>query len=161
MFHSLRRGGRVVECGGLENRLSGVPGYEGSNPSSSASCTFQASPCGSFFFINRKGSAQQGLRCSSRGRRWAWAAACCASPPRLSRRHIARTQQPQRAPRASAAPPASRRTGLSAFPATLPLRQRSAGAARWKPAGSATSGRAHPMPRRAECNPISHTAAAA
>ncbi len=26
----------MVECGGLENRLSGVPGYEGSNPSSSA-----------------------------------------------------------------------------------------------------------------------------
>ena len=32
-----RRGGRVVECGGLENRLAGIPGYEGSNPSSSAS----------------------------------------------------------------------------------------------------------------------------
>ena len=36
-FHPMRRGGRVVECGGLENRLSGNPGYEGSNPSSSAS----------------------------------------------------------------------------------------------------------------------------
>ena len=32
----MRRGGRVVECGGLENRLPGNPGYEGSNPSSSA-----------------------------------------------------------------------------------------------------------------------------
>ena len=31
----LRRGGRVVECGGLENRL-GPRSYEGSNPSSSA-----------------------------------------------------------------------------------------------------------------------------
>lgn len=101
---------------------------------------------------------QRGLRCS-RGRRKA--AASCASPPWLSRRHNAGTQQPQRTPRASAAAPASRRTGPSAFPATLPLRQRSAGAARWKPAGSAASGRAHPMPRRAKCNPISHTAAAA
>ena len=35
-FHPMRRGGRVVECGGLENRLPGIPGYEGSNPSSSA-----------------------------------------------------------------------------------------------------------------------------
>lgn len=33
----LRRGGRVVECGGLENRFTGAPGDEGSNPSSSAS----------------------------------------------------------------------------------------------------------------------------
>ena len=32
-----RRGGRVVECGGLENRFTGAPGDEGSNPSSSAS----------------------------------------------------------------------------------------------------------------------------
>ena len=32
-----RRGGRVVECGGLENRFTGNPGDEGSNPSSSAS----------------------------------------------------------------------------------------------------------------------------
>lgn len=32
-----RRGGRVVECGGLENRFTGIPGDEGSNPSSSAS----------------------------------------------------------------------------------------------------------------------------
>jgi hypothetical protein len=31
-----RRGGRVVECGGLENRLAGIPRYEGSNPSLSA-----------------------------------------------------------------------------------------------------------------------------
>jgi hypothetical protein len=33
----MRRGGRVVECGGLENRFTGNPGDEGSNPSSSAS----------------------------------------------------------------------------------------------------------------------------
>ena len=32
----MRRGGRVVECGGLENRFTGIPGDEGSNPSSSA-----------------------------------------------------------------------------------------------------------------------------
>ena len=34
--HPMRRGGRVVECGGLENRFTGAPGDEGSNPSSSA-----------------------------------------------------------------------------------------------------------------------------
>ena len=33
----MRRGGRVVECGGLENRFARNPGNEGSNPSSSAS----------------------------------------------------------------------------------------------------------------------------
>ena len=33
----MRRGGRVVECGGLENRFTGNPGDEGSNPSFSAS----------------------------------------------------------------------------------------------------------------------------
>ena len=33
----MRRGGRVVECGGLENRFTRNPGNEGSNPSSSAS----------------------------------------------------------------------------------------------------------------------------
>ena len=33
----IRRGGRVVECGGLENRFARNPGNEGSNPSSSAS----------------------------------------------------------------------------------------------------------------------------
>ena len=32
---ALWRGGRVVECGGLENRLA-LLGHEGSNPSSSA-----------------------------------------------------------------------------------------------------------------------------
>ena len=31
-----RRGGRAVECGGLENRWPGTPGPEGSNPSPSA-----------------------------------------------------------------------------------------------------------------------------
>ncbi len=35
----MRRGGRVVECGGLENRFTSVPGNEGSNPSSSARTT--------------------------------------------------------------------------------------------------------------------------
>ena len=35
--HPTRRGGRVVECGGLENRFTRNPGNEGSNPSSSAS----------------------------------------------------------------------------------------------------------------------------
>ena len=35
-LHPMRRGGRVVECGGLENRFTGAPGDEGSNPSSSA-----------------------------------------------------------------------------------------------------------------------------
>ena len=34
---SSRRGGRAVECGGLENRFTRNPGNEGSNPSSSAS----------------------------------------------------------------------------------------------------------------------------
>lgn len=34
---SPRRGGRAVECGGLENRFTRNPGNEGSNPSSSAS----------------------------------------------------------------------------------------------------------------------------
>jgi hypothetical protein len=31
-----RRGGRVVECGGLENRYVGYPGVGGSNPPLSA-----------------------------------------------------------------------------------------------------------------------------
>ena len=31
-----RRGGRVVECGGLENRYVGNPGVGGSNPPLSA-----------------------------------------------------------------------------------------------------------------------------
>lgn len=47
----------MVECGGLENRLSGVPGYEGSNPSSSASLFSQRALCGSFFFMDCKDSA--------------------------------------------------------------------------------------------------------
>lgn len=37
MASPMRRGGRVVECGGLENRFARNPGNEGSNPSSSAS----------------------------------------------------------------------------------------------------------------------------
>ena len=39
-----RRGGRVVECGGLENRFTGNPGDEGSNPSSSASYALYERP---------------------------------------------------------------------------------------------------------------------
>src|ERR671938_885496 len=35
----LRRGGRVVECGGLENRYVGNPGVGGSNPPLSAKGT--------------------------------------------------------------------------------------------------------------------------
>ena len=34
---TLRRGGRAVECGGLENRFTGEPGNQGSNPCLSAS----------------------------------------------------------------------------------------------------------------------------
>ena len=34
-----RRGGRVVECGGLENRLAGAPRHQGSNPCLSARTT--------------------------------------------------------------------------------------------------------------------------
>jgi hypothetical protein len=34
-----RRGGRVVECGGLENRYVGNPGVGGSNPPLSAGGT--------------------------------------------------------------------------------------------------------------------------
>ena len=33
---TLRRGGRAVECGGLENRFTGEPGNQGSNPCLSA-----------------------------------------------------------------------------------------------------------------------------
>ena len=35
-YTPLRRGGRVVECGGLENRYVGSPGVGGSNPPLSA-----------------------------------------------------------------------------------------------------------------------------
>ncbi len=41
IHHPMRRGGRVVECGGLENRFTGIPGDEGSNPSSSARVKIQ------------------------------------------------------------------------------------------------------------------------
>ena len=50
-IHPTRRGGRVVECGGLENRLSGNPGYEGSNPSSSARWYTSPVPLGSRVFL--------------------------------------------------------------------------------------------------------------
>ncbi len=49
--HPMRRGGRVVECGGLENRFTRNPRNEGSNPSSSAS-TNNAPAMGFFFFGN-------------------------------------------------------------------------------------------------------------
>ena len=54
---ALRRGGRVVECGGLENRFARNPGNEGSNPSSSAS-----------FLLERGAKTKAGLSfCSSHG----------------------------------------------------------------------------------------------
>ena len=82
------------------------------------------------------------------------------SPQRLSCRHIAGTQQPQRAPREHGV------LGLmphrrQRFPPTPSPRQPSSGAAKWKPAGSEASGQACPTSRRARCNPTSHTAAAA
>lgn len=39
----------MVECGGLENRFTGAPGDEGSNPSSSAILVEKAPKNGSFF----------------------------------------------------------------------------------------------------------------
>lgn len=49
----LRRGGRVVECGGLENRFTGDPGDQGSNPCPSASKqqTLPAPPGGFFLSV--------------------------------------------------------------------------------------------------------------
>ena len=47
---TLRRGGRVVECGGLENRLA-LSGHEGSNPSSSA-MNIQGFREGAFFCLS-------------------------------------------------------------------------------------------------------------
>lgn len=41
----------MVECGGLENRFTGAPGDEGSNPSSSAILVEKAPKNGSFFVI--------------------------------------------------------------------------------------------------------------
>ena len=46
----MRRGGRVVECGGLENRFARNPGNEGSNPSSSARVTTALATAGAFSF---------------------------------------------------------------------------------------------------------------
>ena len=40
----------MVECGGLENRLP-LRGYEGSNPSSSASIHFQVTSGSLFFYL--------------------------------------------------------------------------------------------------------------
>ena len=44
-----RKGGRAAECGGLENRFTGDPGDQGSNPCPSASFIKQA-PSGAFLF---------------------------------------------------------------------------------------------------------------
>ena len=49
-LHPMRRGGRVVECGGLENRFTGNPGDEGSNPSSSARKLEALANAGAFSF---------------------------------------------------------------------------------------------------------------
>ena len=46
----MRMGGRVVECGGLENRFTGNPGDEGSNPSSSARKLEALANAGAFSF---------------------------------------------------------------------------------------------------------------
>ena len=45
---TLRRGGRAVECGGLENRFTGEPGNQGSNPCLSA-IWISNRPVGRFF----------------------------------------------------------------------------------------------------------------
>lgn len=42
----------MVECGGLENRFTGAPGDEGSNPSSSAILVEKAPNYGSFFVLS-------------------------------------------------------------------------------------------------------------
>lgn len=59
VYTPMRRGGRVVECGGLENRFTGIPGDEGSNPSSSARFypdknEKTCSKCFSFLFTGMK-----------------------------------------------------------------------------------------------------------
>ena len=48
-----RRGGRVVECGGLENRYVGNPGVGGSNPPLSArlGIGFQASGVSKYLIL--------------------------------------------------------------------------------------------------------------
>ena len=48
----------MVECGGLENRFTGIPGDEGSNPSSSARNSKVLATAGTFFFW----FASQGIR---------------------------------------------------------------------------------------------------
>ena len=45
-----RKGGRAAECGGLENRFTGNPGDEGSNPSSSARKLEALANAGAFSF---------------------------------------------------------------------------------------------------------------
>ena len=88
-IHPTRRGGRVVECGGLENRLSGNPGYEGSNPSSSARWYTSPVPLGTgFFAVERRDSNPQ-----------------CAE--RSQRREPLAAQRPARRSRADIPPPPS------------------------------------------------------
>ena len=60
----LRRGGRVVECGGLENRL-GPRSYEGSNPSSSA-ILYRRRPAKGRFSCPAKVHGTKGLPTTSR-----------------------------------------------------------------------------------------------
>src|SRR6266446_5271320 len=52
-IESLRRSGRVVECGGLENRLA-RKGHGGSNPSSSASKLKTTLKLRRFFFRSKR-----------------------------------------------------------------------------------------------------------
>lgn len=42
-LHTYWKDGRAAECGGLENRFTGTPGNEGSNPSPSARKSFVTS----------------------------------------------------------------------------------------------------------------------
>ena len=58
--HTSRRGGRAVECGGLENRFTGQPGNQGSNPCLSAR-TDQRPSNGAFSFLARSQPRRQGF----------------------------------------------------------------------------------------------------
>jgi hypothetical protein len=77
-----RRGGRVVECGGLENRYVGNPGVGGSNPPLSAAlrAAEHAPRCGARSGL-RPALVSTALRASS-ARRPASLGALSACPPR-------------------------------------------------------------------------------